>query len=221
MPTRLKLALAVAVMCAAGLALVAILSRREPTTAASSPAGPLVQGFYGSQQPPSVPPRDFTLRDQSGRRVSLSDYAGHVTILTFLYSTCQTTCPVIAQQIRGALDQLGHPVPTLAVSVDPRSDTPLNADRFLVRQSLAGRMSFLLGTRAQLEPVWRAYGIQPQLAESSTQSDHSAYVILVDRSGRARIDFPDSALTPEALAHDVRRLESEPAPSAPPKRQVL
>ena len=27
--------------------------------------------------------------------------------MTFIYSTCEDTCPLIAQQIRGALDDLG------------------------------------------------------------------------------------------------------------------
>jgi protein SCO1/2 len=157
-----------------------------------------------------VPAHNFHLHDQNGQPVSLSQYRGRVVILSFMYSTCQDTCPVEAQQIRGAMDDLGQAVPALTVSVDPSQDTPINAKRFLFRESLTGRMRFLLGTRAQLQPIWKAYGIQPQ-SNTSKQSDHSAYVLLIDRRGRERDGFPDSELTPEALAHDIRVLEAEKA----------
>jgi len=35
-------------------------------------------------------PKDFTLRDQNGREVSLRALRGRVVVLTFMYSTCQT-----------------------------------------------------------------------------------------------------------------------------------
>ena len=67
---------------------------------------------------------------------------------------------------------------------------------------MTGRMDFLLGTRAQLAPVWKAFGIAPQ----RDGRDHSAYTVLVDAGGRQRIGFPASQLTPSALAADLVRL---------------
>lgn len=208
MPQRLKLAVLVA--CVAAGALLGAIALSAGSRARSLQ---LVEGFAGAQTPASIPPQDFTLHDQDGRLVRLSDYRGKVVVVTFLYSTCQSTCPVIAQQIRGALNQLRSPVPALAVSVDPVNDTPLNARRFLVKQSVDGRIRFLLGTRAQLRPVWRDYGIQPQTALKGAPSDHTSYVVLVDRTGRQRVGFPDSELTPEALAHDIGRLQAEGGPA--------
>src|SRR5919202_1502950 len=80
-------------------------------------------GFDGALRP-AMPPRDFTLTDQDGRRVSTRALRGRVVVVTFLYSTCTDTCPIVAQQIAGAMDRLGHDVPALAVSVDPAHDTP-------------------------------------------------------------------------------------------------
>ena len=62
-------------------------------------------GFDGAALP-AIVAHDFTLTDQYGHLVSLSDYRGQVVVLAFLYSTCGPTCIVIAQQIRGALDEL-------------------------------------------------------------------------------------------------------------------
>ena len=67
---------------------------------------------------------------------------------------------------------------------------------------MTGRMRFLLGSRAQLAPVWRAFGIQPQTG----QEDHSAYVVVVDGGGRQRLGYPVSQLTVAGLARDLQRL---------------
>jgi len=169
---------------------------------------PLQAGGFAGSLRPAIPPQDFALRDETGRRVSLSDFRGRVTVLTFLYTTCEDTCPVTATTIRGALDDLGHDVPTLAVSVDPANDTARSARRFLSERRLTGgRMRFLLGDRAQLAPVWDGYGIRPQ----GEDFEHSAYVLLIDRAGRQRVSFPIAKLTSEGLVHDIRVLEAEAA----------
>ncbi len=184
------------------LAIVAIVAFARPGTGTSA-AG----GFEGAATPSAVPVRDFALRDQNGRRIALHDLRGRVVVLTFLYTHCRDTCPLTAQQIESAMDRLGHDVPVLAVSVDPAHDTPASVRRFLASNRLAGRMHFLLGDRASLAPIWHAYGIQPQLSGGLPTDDHTAYVLLLDRQGRQRVSWPATQLTPEGLAHDLRRLE--------------
>jgi protein SCO1/2 len=198
MPARLRLALFVT----ATLALVAALGVTLFGRSAARDEG---IAFAGSVRP-DIPPQDFRLRDQDGKAVSLRQFRGRVVVLTFMYTTCRDTCPLTAAQIRGALDDLEHDVPALAVSVDPVNDTPARAKKFLFQRGLGhDRMRFLLGSRGQLQPIWKAYGIQPQ----GTSFEHSAYVLLVDRHGRQRIGFPVQQLVPEDLAHDIRRLQAE------------
>lgn len=203
--SRVRLALATLVACGAAAAIALLLAAGHDGSSTSTADNAVINGFVGSLRPPGIPPQDFTLRDQDGTVASLKQDRGKVVILTFMYSTCQDTCPLTAQQIRGALDQLGHDVPTLAVSVDPANDDRAHARKFLLAQRLNNRMRFLMGTRAQLTPVWKAYGIQPQ----GDGFEHSAYVLLIDKQGRQRIGFPVDQLTPEGLVHDVRALEAE------------
>jgi protein SCO1/2 len=184
-------------------------SSRSP----GSPAGALVagsdgapgSGFDGAALPGGGSPHDFTLTDQSGRTVSRSEFRGRVTVLTFLYSSCGATCILIAQQIRGALDELPHPVPVLVVSADPTADSPARVSRFLAQVSLTGRVHYLTGPVRALRAVWRAYGVVPASAGRHS-FDRFASVLLLDRSGRARVLFQSEQLTPEALAHDIRKL---------------
>jgi protein SCO1/2 len=178
-------------------------------TGASAPTSSS-SGFDGAELP-AGPAHEFTLPDltSGGRAVSLSQYRGQVVILAFLYSTCGATCVVIAQQIRGALDELPRRVPVLLVSADPRADTPARVRRFLTQVSLTGRARWLTGSLEQLQPVWRAYGVIPASAGRAA-FDNSASVFLLDRHGRERVLFQSEQLTPESLAHDVRKLQSLP-----------
>jgi protein SCO1/2 len=197
-PARLRLTLVVATIClVAVLAGVVLLGDGDGSSAAAGP-----HGFHGGIRPPDARAADFALRDQDGKLATMRQYRGDDVVLTFLYSTCEDTCPLTAQQIRGALDQLGRDVPVLAISVDPAGDTPLHVKRFLVEQRMAGRMRYLTGTHAQLAPIWRAYGIQPQ----GKGFEHTASTVIVDGDGAQRVGYLTDQLTPEALADDLRAL---------------
>ena len=192
-----RLALALTTLCviaAAGVFGVWLATRGDDAPAAT--------GWEGSIRPPGTRLPDFSLRNQDGDTVTAAELRGRPAVVTFIYSTCEDTCPGQVQSIRGALDDLGRDVPVIAVSVDPAGDTARTARAFMLEQSMTGRMDFLLGTREELRPVWKAFGIAPQ----RDGRDHSAYTVLVDGEGRQRIGFPVSELTPRRLAHDLARL---------------
>jgi protein SCO1/2 len=194
-PSRLVLALtALVVIAAAGVFGVWLGTRGDDAPAAT--------GWEGSIRPPGTRLPDFSLRDQDGDLVTAADLRGEPVVVTFIYSTCEDTCPGQVQSIRGALDDLGRDVAVLGVSVDPANDTAARARTFVLEQSMTGRMDFLLGSREELEPLWKAFGIAPQ----REGREHSAYTVLVDGEGRQRLGFPASRLTPSALAHDLARL---------------
>jgi protein SCO1/2 len=163
-------------------------------------------GFDGAALPGDPAAPNFTLTDQQGRRVSLRDPLGQVKVLTFLYSTCGATCVLIAQQIRGALDELAHPVQVLIVSADPAADTPAHIRSFLEEVSLSGRVEYLTGSEAQLRMVWRDYHVVPASA-GRREFDPHATVLLIDGVGRERVLFEREQLTPESLSHDIAKLQ--------------
>lgn len=209
-PVRIALAALMSVL-AIGLALVISLDgSRGHSTASSSGAPATAQhtGFEGAaiagQQPHS-----FTLSDQRGRRVALTDYRGRVVVLGFLASTGPSAgvSRLMAQQVRGALADLRTPAVALGVSTNPRGDTPARVSAFLRRVGLAGRLEYLTGTTPKLRAVWRAYAIAPPTPGQSGP-DRSAYVVLIDKRGVQRVRFYVENLTPEALAHDIRKLQA-------------
>ncbi|HMD51968.1 MAG TPA: SCO family protein [Solirubrobacteraceae bacterium] len=163
------------------------------------------QEFAGAPLPGNVPAPSFELTDVDGGSVTLADSRGQVTVLAFLDSTCRA-CVLIAQQIRGALDQLPHPPPVLIVSVDPALDTPARVAAFLAQTGLSGRVSYLVGPDRALAATWRDYHVRtPASGEAAFES--GAPVLLIDPLGRERVIFQEEQLTPEGLAHDIGTLQ--------------
>jgi protein SCO1/2 len=196
-----RAATALVLVCALALGTVVLAARgRDGST--SPPPG---SKFEGAIIPKGFRAPDIGLPDQDGKTVSMRRFHGRPVIVTFLYTHCHDTCPATAQQIKGALDDLGRDVPTVAVAVDPPRDTPDSAKAFLAKQHMLGRLRFALGSKAQLRPVWKGFAIQPQ----TTTQEHQSRITLVDKRGFQRIGYPGQQATPERLAHDVALLGRE------------
>src|SRR6185437_6945139 len=161
---------------------------------ACAPA-PLAGTELGSTDAP-----DFTLTDGvSGRSVTLSSQRGQVVALTFLYTTCPDVCPLTATRFRASQAELqsdSSRVTFIAVSVDPDRDTPQAVQSFSNAHGLAANWYYLVGGRAQLSPVWAAYGIGVQAGSDSVT--HNDAVYLIDARGRER-----ALLHSEELAADL------------------
>ena len=200
-PARLRLALVAFSLCAVAAVIGATLASRGddgPTGLELS-----ADGWAGAIRPPGQPVPDFTLTDQDGKQVKSTDLKGQPIVYAFVYSTCEDVCPAQVQTIKGALDDLDREdVKVVGISVDPANDTRKRAASFLLKQGMTGRMEFLMGTREELAPVWKAFAIQPQ----DDELEHSAHTILADANGMQRIGFPFDQMTQEALAHDLGRL---------------
>jgi protein SCO1 len=221
--SRIALLIALTVLVVV-LAIVVIKGGSGPSTSSMSsskapPTGaPSVSGFDGAALPAGMRAHPLTLTALStptpvpaglpaGPTVSLSAYHGRVVVIAFLYSTCGPTCILIAQQIRGALNELAHPPAVLIISADPAADTRASVERFLGQVSLAGRVYYLTGSPTQLRAVWHAYRVTPASAGRAA-FDSAATVYLIDTAGFERVEFGTEVLTPEGLAHDISRLQT-------------
>jgi protein SCO1/2 len=173
----------------------------------SMAAEPPGRPMRGTPAPPGAKAPDFALRDQDGRLVRLSEQHGRLVVLTFLYTQCTDVCPLIAERTDAAVRALGHrgaDVRVLAVSVDPANDTPGAARAFVAAHRLLPGFHYLVGSRAQLAPVWQAYNVAVE-ASTPDKVAHAAPVLLLDRRGRPRVFYGEDLRTPPLL-RDLRRL---------------
>jgi protein SCO1/2 len=158
---------------------------------------------------------NFSLRDQNGQTVTMSQLQGKVVALTFLYTRCPDVCPLIASNMAAASQRLGSDaakMEMLSVSVDPQNDTLPAVKKFTEDHSLADKPNwhYLIGSPGELRPVWDAYHVGSQTASSSSGFsgiEHSAMVYLTDRAGRLRVILPANFSVSD-LVDDVRTLLS-------------
>ena len=156
--------------------------------------------------PPAAAP-GFALEDQAGRTVTVAAQRGHWLVVTFLYTHCPDVCPLIAAQLDRAI---GTPVGrraglhVIAVSVDPERDTLAAVRRYAVTHRLAPSFHWGIGTRAQLERVWRAYHVAALPGPRGTVT-HSTFEILVDPEGKERAIY-DSTIKAAQLTGDLQQL---------------
>ena len=178
-----------------------------PSGAVEAPGAP--GGYFGTLTLPARAAPAIDLRDYLGRRRTLAQYRGKAVFVTFLYANCPDVCPLIASNLRVALAQMGplaaH-VQLIAVSVDPRGDTPGEVARFVSSHGLSGRMEYLIGSAAELSRTWSAWSVgsssqvgKPQLVA------HSALVYGVSASGRLTTVYP-ATFEPSEIVHDAPRL---------------
>lgn len=166
-------------------------------------------GYYGTLTLPARQAPPISLRNYLGQPVTLAAYRGRVVLVTFLYANCPDVCPLIASNLRVALNQLGKrakDVQVIAVSVDPRGDTSAAVAGFLRAHGMTGRMQYLIGSGAELARTWAAWSVgstreigQPDLVS------HSALVYGVAASGKLTTVYP-ATFEPSEIVHDVPRL---------------
>ena len=184
---------------------------------------------------PAGPAPGFELSDQFGRPATLADSLGDVVVLTFLYTYCPDICPIVTSHLKDAHRMLGDDaagVTFLAVSVDPERDTVERAYEYSEGWGMLNSWQFLVGTQAELSPVWRDYfldpaAVRPEPSEGENSASHgndggatdsfqagiaarynvvhSAPVYLIDRKGTMRELFT-LPIDPEAIVRDVRLL---------------
>ena len=169
-------------------------------------------GFRSGAFEPARQAPDFALSASDGTEFRLSGTRGKVILLAFGYTNCPDVCPtVLAElaQVRARLGRDAGRVQVTYVSVDPERDTAARLRAYV--QLFDTTFVGLTGSAAQLEPVWKAYGISivrreiPGRGPQAYAVHHTASVYMVDTDGRLRVMAPFG--TPvDDLVHDVRVL---------------
>jgi cytochrome oxidase Cu insertion factor (SCO1/SenC/PrrC family) len=209
----------VAVLVGIVAGVIALTGRHAPSPGAS--------GAQGSANAPSATDSNqglllggasapsFTLTDQTGAPVSLDSLKGRPTVFTFFDSVCpHSECSLMAQYLNFTAQDLGataSQVNWVALSVDPWHDTQQTADAFISNQQMKMHLTYLMGSAAQLQPLWDAFHMQ-----SVEQSDgiviHNTGVYLLDSQTHEQV-FLEEGFDPHTLSGDVRLLLSK-GPSA-------
>ncbi len=156
--------------------------------------------YQGSLIDPPIPAVDFSLTDQNGRSFRLSDQKGKIVMVFFGFTHCASECPVTLSQFKQIKQQLGNKaqdVEFVMITVDPERDSVAGIRQYL--SAFDPSFIGLTGAQADMEQVWKSYGIFVEKTASASHSsgDHGEYDVehtlrtyLVDQQGNWRLTYP-------------------------------
>jgi protein SCO1/2 len=196
-----------AALCLAFLLLVlpaSMMLVQPEGTSGTSPSEPL---------PKIAPAPEFTLTSQDGAQISLAKLRGRVVAVTFIFTRCSDTCPVLTPMMSLVRDQLGsdfgRDVVFASITVDPEHDTAdmLKLYAQMYDADVAG-WSFLTGPPQVIAALTRRYGVF--VAKDANGSvDHSFLTSIVDRHGILRVQYVGVRFDPDELRRDLVSLMKE------------
>jgi protein SCO1/2 len=190
-------------------------SSPSSTDTTGVPKGQTTSGsarFAGSRAVPPKPAPPLSLQNSLGQPVNLAKDRGRAVLVTFIYTHCHDVCPLIVSHLRTAQAELGPragDLKIIAVSTDPRGDTPKTVAAFLRAHRMTGRMDYLIGSRKQLGRAWKDWNIVAKPAKSGRDLvEHSALIYGISASGNVTTLYP-STFQPAQIVHDVPILASQ------------
>ena len=164
--------------------------------------------------PTIAPAPEFRLTSQDGAQVALADLRGKVVAVTFIYTLCTNTCPVLTPMMSFVQDQLGADfgakIAFVSITVDPERDTPEVIKEYAQAfgANLAGWF-FLTGPSDVIQDVTRRYGVFA-LKSAYGDVDHTFLTSIVDRRGILRVQYLGVRFDPNEFRHDLLSLLQEP-----------
>ena len=204
----------VAALLAGLLAALALLSACGGGGGSDSTSTTAAPKFEGAVATDPKPPPGLPLRNYNGQALGPSSLHGKAVLVLFIYTHCPDICPLMVSHLHAAQDELGPKAKKLrivAVSVDPRGDTPKTVAAFLKAHQMTGRMDYLIGSRPQLEGVWRNWNIVSRNDPKAGNPDlveHSAEIYGISGSGKITTLYAAN-FKPAQIVHDVSLLAAQ------------
>lgn len=162
----------------------------------------------------TVPP--FALTDERGEPFTEAALRGHATIVSFVFTRCDSICPITSGRMEKIQDKTfdaGAGIKLLSISVDPTYDTPARLAEYAQRfHADPGRWHFLTGpldkVRALVEgPFMNSMQVEGKTVTGVPQISHSGYFLLVDANLMIRGAYDSNDVTKlDELMRDARYL---------------
>lgn len=162
------------------------------------------------------PAPSFMLTTQDNAQLKLTDLRGKVVAVTFIFTTCKDTCPVLTAKLVGVQRKLAADVSPnvafVAISLTPKHDTPdvLKAYADAHNADLS-RWTFLTGDAKQIQALAKQYGVFVKAKKSADDVDHGFLTSIIDRAGIIRVQYMGVRFEPSELLADLQALVKEVA----------
>jgi protein SCO1 len=155
----------------------------------------------------------FTLTSQDGGPISLANLRGKVVAVTFIFTRCAASCPVLTPMMSLVQDRLGRDfgsrIVFASVTVDPEHDTPemLKLYAQMYGADVEG-WSFLTGPPPVIADLTRRYGAFAA-KNANGEVEHSFLTSIVDQRGIIRVQYVGTGFDPEEFRRDLVAVMNE------------
>src|SRR5712691_6935337 len=159
----------------------------------------------------------FALTDQMGRPFGSGDLSGHAALLSFIYTNCPDTCPLLTANMAQVQNKLraqgllGSRVQLVSITVDPRRDTPDVLAEYAGRYHAApDAWRFLSGEpEAIYEVLWGFKLNTVEVARAFEGADvvpHSTRLVVVDPAGQVRAQPAGDETSAAEIVRTLKRV---------------
>jgi protein SCO1/2 len=152
---------------------------------------------------------DFSLTDQNRQRISLSQFAGKVVAITFIYTRCPRPdyCVRLSNNFgllqRRFQNRMGRDLVLLTVVIDPVHDQPESLATYARTWKADARTwHFLTGPLSEIQALCRKFDMAFYPDEALLV--HSFHTLVIDRSGRLAANLEGNDFTSEQLGDLVQ-----------------
>ncbi len=153
----------------------------------------------------------FTLFDREGQKVTLEDYRGKPMLISFIYTACFHTCPIITQTLKRATavarDAFGEDsFQMLTIGFDTRRDSPDKMRIFARQQGVAGKpgWEFLSADKETMARLTDRLGFI--YFKSAKGFEHLAQTTVVDAKGVIRHQIYGEGFEPPQMVEPLKQL---------------
>ncbi|MEN9546620.1 MAG: hypothetical protein RLZZ356_1352 [Verrucomicrobiota bacterium] len=168
---------------------------------------------------------DYTLTNELGKVIRLSDFRGQVLAFTFIFTRCPYPdfCPRMTDLFGRAQKTLaGQPeapknLRFLSISFDPEHDTPELLRAYAERQHYdPAQWTLATGAWDQLEPLTGHFGLIFGRDVPPEKMEHNLRTVVVRPSGQIQAVLPSNEWQLEDLLREIRAAASSASPAQKP-----
>lgn len=154
---------------------------------------------------------DFTLTDQDGRPIHLSDFRGKAVVMTFIYTRCPLPnfCPLLSKNFAQLEQRLSSELPNkyhlLSISMDPEYDRPKVLKEYAARYASDPKdWTFATGEAESIHFVAELMGLY--FEKENGLISHDLRTVLISPDGHLVHVWKSNVWTPYEIQRRLREV---------------
>jgi protein SCO1/2 len=158
--------------------------------------------------------RDFSLKNQNGKTITLNDWNNKTVVVDFFFTHCTSVCPKLARSFKKVQTAFAHKEDLLlnSFSVDPERDTVQRLKAYADQFGVSANWNLLTGPKTDIYRLARK-----SFSVTATDGDggdhdfiHSEKLILIDKQKRIRGYYNGTSDSDvQQLITDIQKLNDE------------